>query len=43
MRRRIEQDLVLVLAMKIHKGSGRVPQRRAGDQCAVDERPAASL
>ena len=42
-RRGIEQDLVLVLAVQIDEGPGGFAQRRAGDERAVDEGAAAPL
>ena len=43
MRRRIEQHLVLVLAVEIDEVGGQLAQRRARHQRAVDEGAAAAL
>ena len=43
MRGGIEQDLVLVLAVQIDERAGGLAERRAGDERAVDEGPAAPL
>jgi len=42
-RGRIEQDLVLVLTVEIDERARGLTERRARDQCAVDEGPAAPL
>ena len=43
MGRRIEQQLVLVLAVQIDEPGPEIPERAAGHQSAVDGRPAAAL
>src|SRR5207244_13565152 len=40
---RVEQCLVLVLAVELEDASRQVLQRAGGDESAIDERPAASL